>query len=62
MVLCGNDHRSTNKEYAGDVRQEVMHTNKSDEISLFQPIEILLPNGAVKSNLMVLSDWKQKIT
>ena len=46
MILCGNGHRSTNKRYARDVRQEVVYTNKSDEISSSLPIEMLLPSGA----------------
>ena len=49
MILCGNDHRSTNKKYARDVRQEVVHTNKNDEISSSLPIEMLLPSGAAIS-------------
>jgi hypothetical protein len=31
------------------VRQEVIHTNKSDEISSSLPIEMLLPSGAAIS-------------
>jgi len=49
VILSGKDHRSTNKRYAGDVRQEVIHMNKSDEISSSLPIEMLLPSGAAKS-------------
>ena len=46
VILNGKGHRSTNKRYARDVRQEVVHTNKSDEISSSLPIEMLLPSGA----------------
>lgn len=49
MILCGNGHRSTNKRYARDVRQEVAHTNESDEISPSLPIEMLLSSGAAIS-------------
>jgi len=27
MILCGKDHRSTNKKYARDVRQEALSMN-----------------------------------
>ncbi len=58
VILNGKGHRSTNKRYAGDVRQEVIHTNKSVEISSSLPIEMLLPSGAAirGNNRVVLSD------
>jgi len=55
MVLSGKDHRSTNKRYAGDVRQEVTHMNKSDKISSSLPIETLLPSGAAYTG--VITEW-----
>jgi len=30
VILNGKGHRSTNKRYAGDVRQEVAHMNESE--------------------------------
>ena len=58
MIFSENSHRLSNKRYARDVRQEVTHTNKSDEISSSLPIEMLLPSSAAirGNNQVVLSD------
>jgi hypothetical protein len=55
VILCGKGHRSTNKRYAGDVRQEVAYMNESDEISPFLPVEMLLPSGA--AYIGVITEW-----
>ena len=55
MALSRNGHRSTDKRYARDVRQEVAHINESDEISPSRPIEMLIPNGAVYTG--VRTEW-----